>query len=104
MPAYEGLMRLCSHAVAAIKAASTLVKLRQYQDVMDHRWLGKVWHLETWRAQHTGVIKRVSSAGHAEQLKQEPSFRRRMHARPDRKRNKPYQHRSRCRERVPRAA
>ncbi len=34
---YEELMRLCSHAVAAIKAASTLVELPQYQDVMDHR-------------------------------------------------------------------
>ncbi len=39
---YEELMRPCSHAAAAIKAASTLVKLPQYQDVMDHRWLGKV--------------------------------------------------------------
>ncbi len=84
-------MRPCRHAVAAIKAASTLVKLPQYQDMMDHRWLGKVWHLETWRVQHTGVIKRVSLAGHVEQLKQENLFPPRMHARPGRKRNKPYQ-------------
>ncbi len=62
---YEELMRPCSHAVAGIKAASTLVKLPQYQDVMDHRLLGIVWHLGTLRAQHTGVIKRVSLAGHA---------------------------------------
>ncbi len=88
---YEEPMRPRSHAVAAIKAASTLVKLPQYQDVMDHRWLGKVRHLGTWRAQHTGVIKRVSLAGHAEQLKQENLFPPRMHARPDRERNKPYQ-------------
>ncbi len=74
-----------------IKAASTLVKLPQYQDVMDHQWLGKVWHLGTWRAQHTGVIKRVSLAGHAEQLKQENRFPPSMRARPGRKRNKPYQ-------------
>ncbi len=64
---YEELLRPCCHAVADIKAASTLAKLPQYQD---HRWLEKVWHLETWRGQPTGVIKRVSLAGHAEQLKQ----------------------------------
>ncbi len=87
---YEELMRPYSHAVAAIKAASTLVELPQYQDVMDHRWLGKVWHLETWRAQHTSVIKRLSLAGHAEKLKQENLIPPRMHARPGRKRNKPY--------------
>ncbi len=52
-----------SHAVTAIKVASTLMNLPQYQNVMDHRWLGTVWHLHTWRAEHTGVIKRVSLAG-----------------------------------------
>ncbi len=81
-------MRPCSHAVAAIKAASKLVKLPQYQGLMDHRWLGKVWHLGTWRTQHADVIKRVYLAGYAEQLNLFPP---RMHARPGRKRNKPYQ-------------
>ncbi len=42
------------------------------------------------RAQRTGVIKRVSLAGRAEQLKQENLIPPRMHARPGRKRNKPY--------------
>ncbi len=88
---YEELMWLCRHAVPAVKAASTLVKLPQYQDVMDHLWLGKVCHLEKWRAQHTGVIKRVSLTGREEKLKQENLFPPRMHARPGRKRNKPYQ-------------
>ncbi len=86
---YEERMRPCSHAVAAIKVASTLMNLPQYQNVMDHRWLGTVWHLHTWRAQHTGVIKRVSLAGRAEQLKQEDLIPPRMHARSGRKRNKP---------------
>ncbi len=88
---YEELMRPCRHAVAAVKVASTLMNLPQYQNVMDHRWLGTVWHLHTWRAQHTGVIKRMSLAGRAEQLKQENLIPPRMHARSGRKRNKPYQ-------------
>ncbi len=57
---------------------------------LDHRWLGTVWHLQTWRAQHTGVIKRVCLAGRAEQLKQENLISPTMLARPDRKREKPY--------------
>ncbi len=32
---YEELMRPCSHAIAAIKVASTVVGLPQYQNVMD---------------------------------------------------------------------
>ncbi len=78
-------MRPCSHAFAAIKVASTLMNLPQYQNVMDHRWLGAVWHLQIWRAQHTGVIKRVS----LEQLKQENLIPPRMHARPGHKGKKP---------------
>ncbi len=50
-----------------------------------------VWHLQTWRAQHTGVIKRVSLAGRSEQLKHENGIAPRMHAKTGRKRNKPYQ-------------
>ncbi len=84
-------MRLCSHVVAAIRVASTLVELPQYQDVMDHRWLKTVRHVRTWRAQHTSVIIRVSLAGHWEQLKQEHLIRPRMHARPGRKQIKPHQ-------------
>ncbi len=88
---YEELMRPCRHAVAAINMASTLVELPQDQDVMDHRWLRTVWHLQTWRAPHTGAIKRVSFSGHAEQLKQENLIPPRTHARQGRKRNKPCQ-------------
>ncbi len=88
---YKELMRPYSNAVEAIKAASTLVELPQYQDVMDHPWLGTVWHLETRRGQHTSVIKRLSLAGHAEQLKQENLIPPWMDPRPGRKRNKPYQ-------------
>ncbi len=67
-------MRPCRHALAAIKVASALVGLPQYQNVIDHRWLGTVGHLQTWRAQHTGVVKRVSFAGHEAQLKQEKPY------------------------------
>ncbi len=56
---YEELMRSCRQGIAAIKVALSMVGLAQYQNVMDHRWLGTVWHLETWCAQHAGVIKRV---------------------------------------------
>ncbi len=65
--------------------------LPQYQNVMDHLWLGTVWHLQNWRAQYTGVIKRVSLAAHAAQLKQENLVAPRMSARPDNKQKKPYE-------------
>ncbi len=73
-----------------IKVASTLVELPQYQDVMDHRLLTTVWHLQIWRAQHTGVNKRVYLARHTEQLEQENLIPPRMHACPGCKRNTPY--------------
>ncbi len=82
---YEELMRLCRHAFAAIKVASTLVGLPQYQNVMDHRWLETVQHLQNWRAQHTGFIKRMTLAGHAAQLKQENLIWPRVHVRSGRK-------------------
>eukprot|EP00171_Calliarthron_tuberculosum_P002502 IDg2502t1 len=44
---YEEMLRPCDHAVLAIRRASTLVGLTQYQDVMDYRWLGAAWHLQT---------------------------------------------------------
>ncbi len=71
--------------------ASTLVGLPQFQNVMDHRWLGTVLHLQTWRAQHIGVIKRVSFAGHTAQREQENLIPPRMHARSGRTLNKTYQ-------------
>ncbi len=88
---YEGLIRPCSHVIAAMNVASMLVGLPQYQNVIDQRWLRTVLHLETWRAQRSGLIKRVSLAGHAAQLKQEDIIAPKMHARPDRKRKKPYE-------------
>ncbi len=71
-------MRPCTHAVAVIKVDSAQVGLPQCQNGMHHLWLGTVWHLHTWRAQHTEVIKLVSLAGHAEQLKRENLIPTRM--------------------------
>ncbi len=56
----EKMLRSCDHAVATIKAESTLVGLPKCQDVMDYRWIDAVWHLQTWRAQHADGIKHVS--------------------------------------------
>ncbi len=88
---YEEMLRPCDHAVAAIRLASTTVGLSQYQDVMDCRWIDAAWHLETWRAQHSGVIKRVSLVGQAGQLEQEDIIPPKLHSRPGRKRVRPYE-------------
>ncbi len=78
-----------------------------YQNVMDHRWLGTVWHLQTWCAEHARDIKRVSLVGHTEQLNQENLIPLRMHIRPARPRavngTSHISHRSLCRECVPRS-
>ncbi len=74
---YEELILGCGHAPAAMKVDSTVVGLEQYQSMVNRRLLWTIQHLRTWRAQPTDVVKRESLAGHAEQLKQETSFRRR---------------------------